>query len=169
MRESTGAKKPFHKVEPEHRFESRILRGAETVQTQGGVQLDPVFGTYPFQFPTQRTEEEDARFLDVLMAGPASPDDSLRIPWAVELKVPKDVGGHGENLRHAITQAVLYREYIRTASAYHSWLRKDVKLDATRCQGMVAIPEVKSKGARKRLDESVVVGRHFGVEFCEVV
>lgn len=62
---------------------------------------------------------------------------SGEVPWAVELKVPS--GGQGQYYRHAIKQAVLYREFIRSAKQLHPWFERR-GLDATRCSAAVVLP-----------------------------
>ena len=123
-------------VQKEHHLESRILRGSVIIDV--GHVLEPVMTDYPFQFPTLWTADGSARFLDILM----SHDDT---PYAVELKVPSvEGGGGGEAYRHAISQAVLYREYVRRATPFHAWFQR-LGLDATKCEAIVAFPKVIAK------------------------
>jgi hypothetical protein len=74
-----------------------------------------------------------ARYLDALLA-----DESGR-PWAVELKDQDAGGGHGAYLRHGIGQAVLYRHYIRSASALDPWFELHA-LNRSECQAALAFP-----------------------------
>jgi len=127
------------------------------VRINAGVSLEPVITDYPFQFPTLWTRDGSARFLDVLMR-------HKDVPYAVELKVPSQ--GGGEKYRHAISQAVLYREFIRRARQFHSWF-KDNGMDAKKCEAVVAIPEVK-KNQKGMLQKHRAVGELFGVKMIEL-
>ena len=61
------------------------------------------------QFPTKWGPGGKSRYLDALLR-----DGST--PWAIEMKV-QGGAGVGQYYRHAVAQAVLYREFIRRADA----------------------------------------------------
>jgi hypothetical protein len=143
------------KVQEEHLLESQILRGAIAVNV--GSPLKPVVTDYPFQFPTLWTSEGSARFLDVLMR-------KNDVPYAVELKVPSQ--GGGEKYRHAISQAVLYREFIRRADQLHPWFEKN-GLDAKRCEAVVAFPKMKPN-QKNILSQHRAVADFFRVRIVEL-
>jgi len=143
------------KVQEEHHLESRILRCV--VQINIGSPLKPVITDYPFQFPTLWASSGSARYLDVLMR-------NKDVPYAVELKVPSR--GVGEKYRHAISQAVLYREFIQCAKQLHPWFNEN-GMDAKKCQAMVAFPKVKARQERI-LGKHRAVAKLFGVKIVEI-
>lgn len=123
----------------EHGLEAHVLTGrTELVSTSSG----PLHPALPFvggvlrsaQFPTLWGNVlKPARYLDALMA------DTQGRPWAVELKAPAVAGGNGSYLRAGITQAVLYRHYICTATLLDPWFDK-LGLAPQECQAAVAFP-----------------------------
>lgn len=125
---ATGA---LASCELEHRLEARVLRGATPVVVDGEWLL-PAISDWPFQFPTLWSDsaQDRARYVDVLMA-------KGEVPWILELKV--DSAGRGQHYRHAIGQAVLYREFVRRAKWLHPWFKKK-NLDPTKCQAAIAFP-----------------------------
>lgn len=59
------------------------------------------------------------------------------VPWIVELKV--NTQGQGQYYRHAVGQAVLYREFIRNAQSLWPWFReRSPSLDATPARRLLA-------------------------------
>ena len=140
----------------EHHLESRVLREALPVYVNGQL-LKPVIEDYPFQLPTLWSPNGKARFLDALMR-------HENVPWAVELKVI--TGSAGEYYRHAITQAVLYREFIKKAKQMHIWFI-DHGLDAENCQGLVAFPKLVDR-QKYLLKEHQTIGELFGVKVIEL-
>lgn len=120
----------------EHALESRILRGAVPVAADGReLELIREHGTVNWgsQFPTKWGRDGSARYLDALLR-----DGST--PWAIEMKV-QGAGGVGQYYRHAIAQAVLYREFIRGATPLHPWFEA-YGLDPNACQAAVVVPEI---------------------------
>jgi hypothetical protein len=122
----------------EHALEAHVLSGRLILTGDGG----PLRPAVPFrdgtlaaaQFPTLWGDvTRPARYLDALLA-----DDAGR-PWAVELKDQDAGGGHGAYLRHGIGQAVLYRHYIRSASALDPWFERHA-LNRSECQAALAFP-----------------------------
>lgn len=144
------------KVSVEHRLEARVLRGRVLVN-DGQVTLTTVCGALPFQFPTKWSEIGAPRYVDVLM----KKDD---VPYVVELKV--GTAGIGQYYRHAITQAVLYREFIRRAPLFHNWFTAQ-GLDCARCRAVVAFPR-DSKSDPACLTELRRLAGAFDVEVIEV-
>jgi hypothetical protein len=112
--------------ELEHLLEARVLREAVAVETRGN-RLKPLLT----QFPAIWSEGGDTKYVDVVMQADG-------VPWVVELKVPEG-GGQGQYFRHAVGQAVLYREFIRRAVGLHPWFRER-DLEPSRCQAAVAFP-----------------------------
>ena len=84
----------------EHLLEGRVLRGAVPVEIHGK-NVDPI----SWQFPTRWSEFGSVRYIDVL-------GRIGDVPWVVELKV-REGGGAGSYFRHAVAQAILYREFTR--------------------------------------------------------
>ncbi len=74
--------------------------------------------------------------------------------------------GVGQYYRHAVAQAVLYREFIRGASPLHFWFEKR-GLKAEDCQAAVVVPEIPAKQAqwRGRIERLCDL---FNVTFVEV-
>lgn len=123
----------------EHGLEAYVLTGrTELVSASSG----PLHPALPFvtgvlrsaQFPTLwGNVPSPARYLDALMA------DNQGRPWAVELKAPAVAGGNGSYLRAGITQAILYRRYICTATLLDPWFTH-LGLVRQQCQAAVAFP-----------------------------
>jgi len=148
----------LRKEQPEHFLEARVLRERIPIQLANGSILRPLIKDYPFQFPTLWTPSESARFLDVLM-------HDNDIPYAVELKVNRSSGG-GEYYRHAITQAVLYREFIKTAKQLRPWFESQ-GLKAVACKGLVAFPKMIERQRRVIRQHRKIAGM-FDIEIVEV-
>jgi hypothetical protein len=93
-----------------------------------------------------------------------------RTPWAIEIKVDIDRSGTGMGgyYRHAISQAVLYREFIRAGTPLHSWFTGQ-DLDAEECCAAVVVPDLTTGNARRdhRLDLQSIC-KLFDVELIEV-
>ena len=131
----------------EHHFESRVLRGAVRVNVPP--LLVPVCPNLPFQFPTLWSCDGRARYVDALLrAG--------HVPWVAELKLYQP----GQYLRHAIGQAVLYREFIRQAQKLHPWFRLE-GLDPQACEAVVV---VEGNPPPQELQFLLNLGAHFGVK-----
>lgn len=139
-----GSAEPKH---DEHALESRILRGLVPIETAEGARLTNLRpppnvhadGTddlvnWGSQFPTRwgRTHANSARYLDALLR-----DGST--PWALEIKVDGGAGP-GQYYRHAVHQAVLYRQFIRTASPLKDWFDR-YELNQAACRAAVVVPD----------------------------
>ena len=81
-------------------------------------------------------------------------------PWVVELKAA--TGGQGQYYRHAVGQAVLYREFIRKASNLHPWFQSH-GLEATECQAVVAFPELRGRDRDRLLSDIQWLGDLFDI------
>jgi hypothetical protein len=136
----------------EHALESRILRGHTPIDVPGVGVLDLIpppacdlegYVNWGSQFPTLWGTGGPARYLDALL-------HKERTPWAIEMKV--DIDGRGTGIggyyRHAISQAVLYREFIRAATPLHFWFQ-DQDLDANDCRAAVVVPDLTAESARR--------------------
>lgn len=143
----------------EHLWEARILRGAIPVMLPVGTPLVPALAEVPFQLPTSWTPGGRARYLDLLLR-------DGDIPWAVELKVPEG-GGQGSYYRHAVTQAVLYREFIRQARPLHPWFQA-MGLRASACRAAVAFPAIRGPARDRLLGDVVAAASDFDVEVVEL-
>jgi hypothetical protein len=155
-RQSEGLLKDF---QPEHRLEALVLRNEIPIPAGNG-SLKPVFGERPFQFPALWCTDGLPRYIDVLMY-------EGNIPWIIELKDTKY--GPGQYYRHAISQAVLYREFVRKAPSVKDLLWSKKKLIATECKALVAFPDRESNP----IDPSQLKGlqslaRDFDVEMVTV-
>lgn len=122
----------------EHLLESGVLRGVVPIDPRhavlGRVPLAPVAPHEPpLQLPALFGLDDRKRHVDAILR-------DGEIPWVVELKVAS--GGQGQYYRHAIAQAILYRDFVRSAAALHPWFRSH-GLDATRCQAAIAFPELR--------------------------
>jgi len=147
----------------EHAFESRVLRGIVPIRTSQG-ELDllrmPDDGrvSWGSQFPTRwgSAGAGRARYLDALLRAGST-------PWALELKAGPSVASY---YRHAVSQAVLYREFIRRATHLGPWFAQ-FGLDQTACRAAVVVPEFKSEHGiwRDRLHRLCVA---FDVELVPV-
>ena len=110
------------------------------------------------QFPTKWGRQGSARYLDAILRDGAT-------PWAIEMKVAGSAGV-GQYYRHAIAQAVLYREFIKQATPLHWWF--DAKnLTAAHCKGAIVVPKLTGPNAvwRDRLQR---LCRTFGIDLIEV-
>ncbi len=149
----------------EHLLESGVLGGKVLVQVErptGPVRLMPVVQPHeiPFQFPAYFGPGDSARFVDALM-------HDGQVPWVVELKVA--TGGQGEYYRHAITQAVLYRTFVRQATSLHAWfcaLRP--ALDPTACEAAIAVPALRGPDAVLLRESLTRTAGAFGVAVVEL-
>jgi hypothetical protein len=146
----------------EHALEAHVLSGRVKLDWSGG-RLDLAV---PFrngmlgaaQFPTLWGVNGPARYLDALLR------DERNRPWAIELKDQLS-GGNGAYLRHGISQAVLYRHYIRNVEALDGWFA-DRDLLRTDCQAAVAFPTALAK-VRPTIDSHRQIASLFGVEMLE--
>ena len=164
----TGSLQRFSR---EHRLEARVLRGEVGLARESGADelapLSVATDEPPFQFPARWSLTGSTRHIDVLAREPTSgskPD----LPWVVELKTKKTPtrGRPTEMYRQAVTQAVLYREYLRNAKDLHFWF-KEQNLDPSRFQAAVAFPRL--KGARIKDQAGVFhLATDFGVEVIEL-
>ncbi len=126
----------------EHALESRILRGAVQITAEGRpLELLRPHATVNWgsQFPTKWGRGGSPRYLDALLRDGET-------PWAIEMKV-QGGGGVGQYYRHAIAQAVLYREFIAAASPLHSWFTGRHQLDPKACRAAVVVPELQGAHA----------------------
>lgn len=147
----------------EHALESRILRGHTRLRTSGNRMLELISGLHPVlnwgsQFPTKWGRQGAARYLDAILRDGAT-------PWAIEMKVAGSAGA-GQYYRHAIAQAVLYREFIKRATPLHWWF--DAKnLTAGHCKGAVVVPELTGANVVWR-DGLQRLCRTFDIDLIEV-
>jgi hypothetical protein len=140
-------------------LESMVLREKVIITSKCG-KLIPVCKTYPFQFPALWSPNGQAKFIDALMCI----DET---PYVIELKAPKN-SSSGQYYRHAITQAVLYREFIKTATMLHPWFF-DKKLDPLKCKAAIAFPRMEKKPKQQMLlKQHKDVAKAFGVEVIEI-
>ncbi len=148
----------LNQFEREHLMESQVLSSELEIVSKSGV-LEPVCAEHPFQFPALWEPSAEPRYIDALM----SIED---IPYIVELKE-----GHspGEYYRHGITQAVLYREFIKRAVKLHLWF-KIKGLDPWKCRAAVAFPELAkdNKKHQRLLDQHKKVAECFDVEIIKI-
>jgi hypothetical protein len=127
----------------EHSLESRILRGIvpirigdrglDLLRTEGAPRV-----SWGSQFPTRWGQRlaPRGRFLDALLR-----DGST--PWALEIKIDGN-SGVASYYRHAVSQAVLYREFIRRATHLAPWFER-FGLDHTACRAAVVVPEFRAE------------------------
>ncbi|MDY0062569.1 MAG: hypothetical protein RBU45_22335 [Myxococcota bacterium] len=152
----------------EHLLESGAWRSAIPVQPRlpalGRPLLSPVVAPSdpPFQMPARYGALDDRRSIDVVM------QDGRGVPWVVEIKVSS--GSQGQYYRHAIAQALLYREFVRTASSLHSPLTTIGIIHPADCQAAIAFPELEggfavAQGIRSRLLDTAGL---FGVGVAEL-
>lgn len=124
-------------VQNEHALESRILRAVVPLKVGGRrlelIRPDDGIVNWGSQFPTKWGPGGSARYLDALLR-------DGDVPWAIEIKV-QGPGGVGQYYRHAIVQAVLYREFIKGATDLHFWFERE-RLDARLCHAGVVIPTI---------------------------
>ena len=97
-------------VQREHLLESQVLSEIVKIVVKEGA-LESVCKDHPFQFPTLWAPLANPRFVDALMR-------LGDIPYVVELKESSGTS-LGQGYRHAITQAVLDREFVRRAEKVH--------------------------------------------------
>lgn len=148
----------------EHALEAHILSGRVPLTVSGAL-LRPAIpaddgALRVAQFPTLWGDvTRPARYLDVLLR-----DDDGR-PWAIELKDQDAGGGHGSYLRHGITQAVLYRHYIRSVDALDAWFR-DRGLARTQCGAALAFPRA-AAGTEKSIESLALLASYFDVEVVQ--
>jgi len=149
---------------PEHALEAHILSGRlQLITSDDG----PLFPIAPIrdgaiggaQFPTIWGTDGKARYLDALLK-----DEQAR-PWAIELKDQHAGGGHGSYLRHGISQAVLYRHFIRVTSALDPWFHH-LGLVRSDCQAAVAFPAA-APVARARVEQHRLLAQLFDVDVIE--
>jgi hypothetical protein len=129
----------------EHALESRILRGHVSVPVDGQeLQLLRPHATVNWgsQFPTRWGRDGRARYLDGLLR-------DGRTPWALEMKV-QGGAGVGQYYRHAVVQAVLYRQFIRGATPLHRWFESQ-DLEATACRAAVVVPQLPAGSQQWRI------------------
>jgi len=143
----------------EHYLEARVLRERIPVGLANGSVLRPVFKENPFQFPTLWAPNGSARFLDALM-------HDNEIPYAVELKINRSAGG-GEYYRHAITQAVLYRDFIKTAKQLWPWFESQ-GMNAVACKGVVSFPKMAQR-QKNVIRQHRRISELFGIEIVELL
>jgi hypothetical protein len=147
----------------EHALESRILRGATSIDIDGKplslIKPDPVVN-WGSQFPTKWGPGGKYRYLDALLR------DGLT-PWAIEMKV-QGGAGVGQYYRHAVAQAVLYREFIRRATPLHDPWFKDQGLRASECEAAVVVPRLTNPRHVHWRDHVVRLCEAFDVAFVEV-
>lgn len=154
--------------QPEHALESMVLRGNAVVVVDGEELELPHADSarvqrvaWGSQVPTLWWVGGTARYMDALMRRGS-------IPYAVELKV-RDGGGYGRYLREALTQAVLYRQFIRTAAALHPWTRA-LGVEPTVCESVVAFPapQTMAPSLATRLRAFEDLCSEFGVRYWEI-
>ncbi len=147
----------------EHLLGAAVLRDAVDVRPSCLPQkLRSVFPAEipPLEFPALWAADGSARFIDAILRDGA-------VPWVGELKV--STSGQGQSYRHGITQAVLYRRFLRLATPLHSWfqaLRPAVDVSAWRA--LVAFPKLQSPRAATLLTRLVNVADVFGVDIVEL-
>lgn len=143
----------------EHLLESLVLRKKIPISSEKGV-LAPMCETYPFQFPALWSPNGPARFIDALM----HIDET---PYVVELKEPAG-SSPGQGYRHAITQAVLYSEFVKNAAELHPWfLEKDI--DPAICRAAIAFPRMRPIPKHQmNLKQLKDAAKAFSVEVIEI-
>jgi hypothetical protein len=147
-------------VQREHLLESQVLSEKIKIVVKEGT-LESVCKDHPFQFPTLWAPLASPRFVDALMR-------LGDIPYVVELKESSGTS-LGQGYRHAITQAVLYREFVRSAKKVHPWFLKR-GLNPGKCRAVVAFPELLRDHKKKQmlLMQHAMAGNAFGVEIVEI-
>ena len=143
----------------EHLLESMVLRMELVISSKKGI-LSPICKSYPFQFPALWSQTGQARFIDALM-------HINEIPYVVELKEPKG-SSPGQGYRHAITQAVLYREFVKNAKELHPWF--SIKgINPTKCKAAIAFPKLRTIPKHQmNLKQHKDVAKAFDVEVIEI-
>ncbi|MCX5653942.1 MAG: hypothetical protein NTY65_04745 [Planctomycetota bacterium] len=147
-------------VEREHYLESRILRKVTPVIIKGIGLVEPVIpqDRPPFQFPTLWSVGNRPRYIDVL-------GKIGKKPWVLELK--ESSGGQGEYYRHGITQAVLYRHFVRSAKDLYFWFEK-FDLEPRNCQAAVVFPQLRGPGAVNLREDHKAIAQMFDVQIVEL-
>jgi hypothetical protein len=148
----------------EHALEAHILSGRLTL-TADNTELRPaapylggVLGAA--QFPTLWGDvTRPARYLDALLA------DGSGQPWAIELKDPGPGRRYGSYLRHGISQAVLYRHYIRHVESLDPWFAHH-GLTRAACRAALAFPAA-PPAARPAIDRHRHLASLYNVEIIE--
>ncbi len=131
----------------------KILSGEQPVEGPNGP-LDPLFKDVPFSFPAVwNLSAKEHRSIDVLMK------DGDR-PVIVELSEG------GEQVRHSIVQAVLYREFVRGATGLHPWFKAQ-GVDARQCEALVAVPTFAGGRAEKTRELCNEVADLFAIRIVE--
>jgi hypothetical protein len=147
----------------EHALESRILRDAASVTVNNTrlalIATEPMTVNWGSQFPCKWGPSGKWRYLDALLR-------DGRTPWAVEMKV-QGGAGVGQYYRHAVAQAVLYREFLRRAEIVRPWFLGR-GLDAAICSAAVVVPEMTSPSQAKWRTNVQRLCTAFGVAFVEV-
>jgi len=151
------------KTKHEHLLESCILRqGIPVMLPNNGRLLIPVIKADepPFQFPALFSDKGNpsAKYIDVLMRDGDT-------PWVLELKVATN--GEGQYYRHAITQAVLYREFLRRATPLHKWFHLHA-IDPVKTRSAIGFPHMKDKTSSNRMQQLRRTARFFDVEVIEL-
>ncbi len=149
----------------QHALESRILRGAVPIHTSSG-RLDLLRGddqhrvSWGSHFPTRwgLTSSTSRRYLDALLRSGST-------PWTLEIKTSGSAGV-ASYYRHAVTQAVLYREFIQRATHLAPWFEQ-FDLDQTACRAAVVVPEL-SEQSRVWKDRLARMRAVFDVELVTV-
>lgn len=133
------------KRKPEHALEAMLLRGAlEFVDDEGVVVRGPLRSFVPGgQVPVKYWPGDGSRrYTDLLVRG----DTSM---WVVELKAVGPTG-QGTHFRHAVSQAVLYRRYLRTASGLSPYFTRQ-GLEPSTTKAAVAVPASAARTAVAKL------------------
>lgn len=161
----------LEEFEPEHIIEARVLRGAIPLERERGMgTLSPLTvarDMIPFQFPARWSPSGSKRHVD-LLALEQNPGAGHDIPWVVELKRKKLSSRPvlPQEYRHAVTQVVLYREFLRNAKELHFWFDNQ-GLDPTAFRAAVAFPRVEGWRAKDN-DGVLALARDFDVEIIEL-
>ncbi len=152
----------------EHALESRVLRGLVPLTPRGGGRLQLLDPGEPggdhrgivnwgSQFPTRWGHDggNSARYLDALLRDGDT-------PWALELKAALPGSGLRAYYRHAVGQAVLYRQFIQTATPLRPWFDR-YGLDQAKVRAGVVLPEL-TAGPADLADRQAALCRMFGLE-----
>jgi len=122
-------------------------------------------GALPFQFPARWSLSGTDRHIDILARGEG---DGEKVPWVLELKTkgrPHN-GRPSQYYRHAVTQVVLYREYLRGAKQLHFWFEEQ-GLDMAKIRAAVAFPRQENWRAND-LAGVLALAKDFDVEIIEL-
>ena len=144
------------------------MRGAIKLQRHNNGKLTPLScepGEVPFQFPAKWWPDDSGRHIDVIAREAC--DGGMDIPWVVELKTKvHNRGRPTSEYRKAVTQVVLYREYLRNTHNLHFWFEKR-NLDPMQFQAAVAFPKLED--ARTNDEAGVfALSADFGVDVIEL-